>query len=1138
MTPSERFERAAELFSETLDLPAAEQQAYLVQACAGDTGLLDEVTQLLQSAGPSRSVHAEELVGRYRVIRELGRGGMGVVHLAVRDDDYEQVVALKRFQGDVALGKELVEQFRRERQILARLQHPGIVQLLDGGSTALGRPYLVTQYVEGGIHLDQYCRQNQLTLPARVELVLKICDAVHYAHQKTVVHRDLKPNNILVTAPGEPRLLDFGLANDVTESKSRQRKEERGEAWEIGTLGYASPEQLRGLPSDDVRTDVYALGAILFEVLTGVKANAAGNLTREQFIERVCTQDPALPSEAALRGEMPQWSAHLRGDLDAIVRKAMARDIDQRYGTVEKLVSDLHAWTEHRPVSARKHSASYVFGRFVRRRRGWVAAAAALLTVGAVSLTTYVRQEREVMRADARAVRSLDEMRALARKVIQELHDAIEDIPGAADARRALLRTASEALEKLANDAQSDPRYRVAIGVDLASAYIRMGDLQSRHSERDLLDLPGARGSYEKAIALLAVASSDAAVRVLQARCHERMAELEVDQPGGVPKARERMEQARGLLAGMYGPDAGLVQSLLERIECTIARRNGQSEAAHRAIERAMDAGKRVRDEQPKNREYQRELDKSYDLFAEMALRARWLPPAGHAGTWNILSAASITGIRKAYTTQNDALQQAEARLQADPRNFEETRRVARSHRRLGTLALQLGETSTAVKSYRTALSQFERLLNASPASFTARQDAAVCRMELAETLMQVEGQSRPAFDYATEALRTLETLPANAEIRGDIARVMGIAGNLQYRHGQFREAFASFEKAGAIHRELLASDSRNLALEKGLMLNYRDTAYLHDVLDRTELALKEYGRAVELGDRILKSEANDPELKVAVASARNDRGNTLSMGRRDMANARVDLDAARKLLEPVCSEKSGPFPCRFELGITYSLIGRLLQASPEKAAEAQTFFRRGTALFEQLSALDPENRDVRSKFLENQVSYAQSIARTKLNEAVAVIEKAMPGFETLQRRDPADYATRVNIGFVHSFLAEAYRSMKKTELALEQYAKCAAMLSRTNEHATEGGCHLRRGRMLVELKNWSGAKVDLEKAFALLTDATGRSRVHAALAQMHEGEGDVPKAVASAEAALKLAPENKVLKEDLDRLRKKQTKP
>ncbi len=1130
MTPNERFERAAELFSEAVDLAVTERRAYLEQACDGDRELLEEVSQLLEAAGGG--AQSEEVVDRYRVVRELGRGGMGVVHLAVRDGDYEQVVALKRFQGDVALGKELVEQFRRERQILARLQHPGIVQLLDGGNTALGRPYLVTQYVEDGVDLDRYCRDRQLPLRARVELVLKVCDAVHYAHQKTVVHRDLKPNNILVTPAGEPRLLDFGLANDVTESKSRQRREERGEAWEIGTLGYASPEQLRGLPSDDVRTDVYALGVILYEVLAGVKANPAGDLTRDAFIERVCTQDPPPPSTVAV-----QDAAALRGDLDAIVAKAMARDIEQRYGTVEKLVSDLHAWTEHRPVSARKHSVPYVFGRFVRRRRGWVAAAAALLLVGAVSLTTYIRQQGEVIRANTRAARSLDEMRALARKVIQELHDAIEDIPGAADARRALLRTASEALEKLATDAESDPRYRLAIGVDLANAYIRMGDLQSRHSERNLLDLPGARTSYEKAIALLRAATPDGEIRLLEARCHERLAELEVDQPGGIAKAREHMSRVRELVAGQQSPVAGLLESLLARIECTIARRSGQSETARKSIELAMNLGKRALTVQPENAEFQRELDKSYDLFAELAIRARWLPPAGHAGTWNILSSASITEARKAYATQHEALQQAEARLQADPRNFEETRRVARAHRRLGTLALQLGETSNAVKSYRTALDQFERLRNASPASVTAKEDMALCRMELAETLMQMEGQSRAAFDHASEALRALETLPPNPEIRGDIARVLGISGNLQYRHGQFQEAFRSFEKAGAIHRELLATDAVNLALEKGLMLNYRDTAYLHDVLDRTEQALKEYGRAVELGDRILKRDASDPELKVAVASARNDRGNTLSMGRRDMTNARVDLDAARKLLEPLCSEKSGPFPCRFELGITYSLIGRLLQATPEKLAEAETYFRRGTALFEQLAALDRENRDVRSKYLENQVSYAQSIARTKMNESVAIIEKVMPEFEQLQKRDPSDYATRVNIGFVHSFLAEAYRSMKKNDLALDEYARCAALLSQTNEHGTEGNCHLRRGRLLVDLKNYNGARADLEKALVLLTDAASRARAHLAIALAHEGEGNPAKAIASVEAALKLTPDSKAAREELERLRKRPSK-
>ncbi len=1129
MSPEERFERVAELFESAVDLPAAEQRSFLVKACGGDESLLDEVLRLL---GTGTAATTDEVVGRYRILRELGRGGMGVVHLAIRDDDYQQEVALKRFQGEVALGSELVEQFRRERQILARLQHPSIVQLLDGGSTALGRPYLVMQYVEGGIDLDKYCQQHRLPLTERVRLFLRICDAVHYAHQKTVVHRDLKPNNILVTPSGDVKLLDFGLANMLSDARSGLKEDRQASRWEVGTLGYASPEQLQGLPSDDIRTDVFSLGAILYELVGGAPAHPPARLNRQQFIRRVCSEDPPYPSEGALRqtqptAETPQrLSRMLRGDLDTIVRKAMARDIEERYASVERLVSGLCAWLEYRPIPELRHSRTYRLGKFVRRRRGWVGIAAGVLIAAGIGLSTYLSQQGEVTRANARAATSLVGMRELARKVVEELQDAIEDTPGATDSRRLLLASASEALGKLVKDAETDPRFRETVALDLASAQIRTGDLQSRHSERETVDIGGAQRSYESAIHLLDSVKATSRSRILQAKAHERLAELQVDLPGGAAKASTHIEQVRKLLAGDASPDGRLVLSLLDRLNATIARQGGRSEDSRRAIERAIAVQESIHDHAPANKEFHRELDRSYDHFAELALRDRWLPPAGYASTWTILSPSSAAEIRKAFDTQQESLGRSDARRAADPGNYEETRRAARGHKRLGTLALQLGRTAEAVKSYQTALTLFRNLHSASPSSVTARQDVAICQMELAETLMQMEGRSADAAQSAAESLRNLEQLAANSEIRGDVARVYGILGNLQYRRGHHQQALASFQNAKTIHSQLLAADAENLALEKGLMLNHRDMAYVEDVLDRTEASLGDYNRAVEIGDRILARVHNDAELQVAVASARNDRGNVLSIGSGKPDKARADLEAARKLLESICSEQGGPSPCRFELGISYSLLGRL---------GGGNYFQRGTGVYESLRKLDPNNRDVKSKLFENQASYAKSVAAKDMNAAIGLLETARAGFEQLHRGDPGDFSATTNLGLVYWFLGDAYRVTKKDDLALRNYGECVTVVRELADHTTEGRCHMERGALFLSQKNWAAAKPDFEKAASVLTDAGLRARALSQLAVAQENNGELTGAIASLESAKRLAPANQALQQSLDRVRQKQ---
>jgi eukaryotic-like serine/threonine-protein kinase len=347
---NERWHAVDRLFAEALDRPPAERPAFLEGACAGDTSLRRQVEILLaadeqQGSGFLAGSPGELLrlslddqedggsLGPYRLLRKIGSGGMGTVYLARREDEhYERDVAVKVLRSGLA-STDAFHRFVTERQILARLEHPNIARLYDGGSTEDGRPYLVMELVEG-LPVDEYCDRRRLTVDQRLALFQKICAAVQYAHQNLLVHRDLKPANILVTPEGEPKLLDFGIAKRLApEADGTLQRTQLG--LRLLTPRYASPEQVRG-EAITTASDVYSLGVILYELLAGRSPyQAAAELPYE--IERViCEQETERPSQALFRPGRPEaeeiaaarkmrpaaLAGRLRGDLDNIVLTA------------------------------------------------------------------------------------------------------------------------------------------------------------------------------------------------------------------------------------------------------------------------------------------------------------------------------------------------------------------------------------------------------------------------------------------------------------------------------------------------------------------------------------------------------------------------------------------------------------------------------------------------------------------------------------------------------------------------------------------------------------------------------------------------------------------------------------------------
>ncbi len=495
----ERWRRLKTLFRRALDQPAAGRSAFVADVAEQEPELADHLEALLDrhrdtddgsiaiipidppAAAPGRRI------GPYRLLDELGRGGMGTVYLAERDDGaFAQRVAVKVLTAP-GNPRSLIERFAQERQILADLSHPGIASLLDGGTTEDGLAYLVVEAIDG-VPISRYCRQLQLTVEERIRLFLQVCEAVCFAHANLVIHRDLKPGNILVTADGRAKLLDFGIAKLTHPQLSAGVVTAAAER--LATPRYASPEQLRGDPVTTA-TDVYSLGVVLFELLVErppLDLDGCSPAEAERVVSDVA---PPLPSEAvgrdATSSSRRRLARRLAGDLDTIVATALAKQPSRRYPSVESLAEDLRRYLDGRPVLARRPTLAYRSSRFLRRHwKAALAAAGAWILLAATATTALVQSQRaRAERADADAARVTAEVHAAEeaaeRRRAERVTSLLADLIEAADPERSrgdeltvrevIARGAEGVRKELAND----PRQRAAMLAALGEACERLG---------------------------------------------------------------------------------------------------------------------------------------------------------------------------------------------------------------------------------------------------------------------------------------------------------------------------------------------------------------------------------------------------------------------------------------------------------------------------------------------------------------------------------------------------------------------------------------------------------------------------------------------------------------------------------------
>jgi len=520
----ERWQRVKQVLATALELDPTERQAYLNQTYAKDASLRDDVEPLVAAsqnlgdeflaASDLASVAASVLpidetfwvgrrVGPYKVVEQIGAGGMGEVYRAVRvDDQYRKEVALK-FVRAGQYSQEIFARFKNERQILASLDHPNLAKLLDGGTTEDGMPYFVMELIEGE-PITEYCDTHQLSVADRLKLFLQVCAAVHYAHQHLVIHRDIKPSNIMVSG-GVPKLLDFGTAKLLESGQEMYGLDLTLTDFRILTPRYASPEQIKGEPITTA-SDVYSLGVVLYELMTGVSPYETANASAQEFAKVACEREPTKPS-TAVREESGQTShSHrkmgpalpaeklrrkLSGDLDNIVLMCLRKEPSRRYASVNDLQEDVRRHLDDLPVIARKDTVRYRATKFAARHKAGVAAATVILLVLIAGIVVTIHEARI-------AKRRFDDVRALANSLIFDVHDSVRDLPGSTPARKIIVDRALQYLNVLAQESAGD----LGLQRELATAYERVGSVQGDYLENNLGDSEGALDSYKKALEL------------------------------------------------------------------------------------------------------------------------------------------------------------------------------------------------------------------------------------------------------------------------------------------------------------------------------------------------------------------------------------------------------------------------------------------------------------------------------------------------------------------------------------------------------------------------------------------------------------------------------------------------------------
>jgi len=758
MTP-ERWQRVAKLFEAALEKEPAARAGFLAQASGADSALSEEVLRLLAadekagaflSAGlpppprnPPVSSPVGSRVGPYRILSEIGHGGMGAVYRAVRDDDqYQKQVAIKLIRGGMA-SDYTVKRFKAERQILANLEHANIARLIDGGTAEEGAPYFSMEYVEGK-PLDQYCALNHLSIPQRLELFRTVCAAVQYAHQRLVIHRDLKPSNILVTEDGTVKLLDFGIAKLLDEEVGLGLT---FTGFALMTPEYASPEQVKGEPVTTA-TDVYSLGMVLYELLALRRAYELNTRSAMEVSRVVCQVEPKRPSAVTPR----ELSRQLAGDLDTIVLKAVRKEPARRYASAQELSEDVRRHLADLPVLARADSASYRAAKFAKRHKAAVAATGLVGLSLLGGLVTTARQARIAEANRAQAERRFGEVRKLANGLLFKYHDGIAKLPGSTAVRETMLNDALEYLDNLARDSAGD----LSLLRELATAYEKVGDVQAGVNIGSVGNTAGALKSYQKQLAIREqIASLQPAS--LEDRRYLASAYVKVGNTLGRAGNGKAMREMCAKAFAIY-------QALAATEPTNIKFRGDLARGYFHLADSAESIDEKISN-----------FRKSAVIYQELAVENPEHRRSAALAYKYLSSSLKKSGdLQGALDVARQALAIDELRAASEPADTEAKLDRSYSQSQLGYALLASGDVRGALANMQEAVRIRLEVVQADPKNFQVRWTTTMVQEDIADVLAQL-GDLTGALDEHLRASEALEALtrndPANSDLRFRTAR-------------------------------------------------------------------------------------------------------------------------------------------------------------------------------------------------------------------------------------------------------------------------------------------------------------------------------------------------------------------------------
>jgi len=808
------------------------------------------------------------VIGRYLLLQKIGEGGMGEVWLAEQTEPVRRHVALKLIKAGMDT-REVVARFESERQAVALMDHPAIAKVFDAGYTPAGRPYFVMEYV-AGTPITDYCDKHRLTTAQRMELFTRVCEGVQHAHQKAVIHRDLKPSNILVSevdGKPAPRIIDFGVAKATSQWPNAETRYTHLGAI-VGTLGYMSPEQADSEGEDiDTRSDVYSLGVILYELLVGAPPFDFRKLPYDVILRRLRTEDALRPSAKlrTLNGDsavaaqnrgagVPALKRQLKGDADAIALKALEKDRNRRYAAPSELAADIGRYLRNEPVLARPASAAYRARKYIRRHRMGVAIAAAGLLLLMVFAVFQAFQLRRITRERALAEQRAADLVDLANRTLFDVHTAIAPLPGALAARRTIVQTTLDYLERLEHEGRRDERTQRV----LSDAYYKVGMIQGDPFNASLQDFDGARQSLHKAEALLAP--------LYRARSND----------ADLMESWVETESALAALAGQSNQRQPAVQALLKLLpiahQLGVLRPGDSRAASLEAFIYWQLADLTQADDASRALDYcKQEIGLLRGLIARFPLDASLKPDLGVALGMAAGAEMRKGNLERAAELYRQSINSREELIRADPNDVSLQRSLMVVYGNYAAVLgipwmPNMGRPQEAREACTRAVGIARRLVNADAQNVTAR-------MDLGRSLTRLGSIDPPrgAIDESLASLR--EAIAVLEAARTSKQKAFSTAGDLSLAHeyvghrleslGRKVEATQEFKEALAIGEPFVSTG--NNAIVVGVLANEEALALLYASPYRAA-ALDYATRAVTLARKQTSGPADNYRGRLAKA--------------------------------------------------------------------------------------------------------------------------------------------------------------------------------------------------------------------------------------------------------------------------------